>query len=212
MRKLLVAMPTQTKVFVETVDCLMKLKDRLQRDGIVHEIKFLDGTLTHIARDRLAKHAVNNEFTEVLWIDSDMVFAPEIYEDLSCHGKDIVCGTFISRHSPYVSCIFSKLYPPERVTDFGEDLFRVAGCGFGCVWMKTQVLKDVLLNNNGQCFLPDPQLGEDVAFCKRAIGSGYDIWCDPTVRIGHIGNVTIWPEDGNRMRGDIQGLEGKKIE
>ena len=212
MRKLLVAMPTQTKVFVETVDCLMKLKDKLQRDGVLHEIKFLDGTLPHIARDRLAKHAVNNEFTEVLWIDSDMVFAPEIYEDLSLHGKDIVCGTFISRHSPYVSCIFSKLYPPERITDFGEDLFRVAGCGFGCVWMKTQVLKDVLLNNNGQCFIPDPMLGEDLAFCKRASGSGYDIWCDPTVRIGHIGNVTIWPEDGNRMRGDIQGLEGKKIE
>ena len=210
--KLLIAIPSFDTMRVEFVRSLMGLMAKLNADGIYYEVKILDGTLVHVARDRLAKHAVNNEFTEVLWIDADMVFAPEIYEDLSMHGKDMVCGTFISRHSPYVSCLFKTLIPPERVTEYGDDLFQVAGCGFGCVWMKTQVLKDVLLNNDGQCFIPDPKLGEDLAFCQRARSSGYHIWCDPTVRIGHVGHVTIWPEDGDRMRGDIQGLNGKRIE
>lgn len=211
-KKLLIAIPSFDTMRVETVRSLMALTEKLHADGVWHEVKILDGTLVHIARDRLAKHAVNNGFTEVLWLDADMVFSPEIYEDLSMHGKDIVCGTFISRHSPYVSCIFSKLLPPERITDFGSDLFRVAGCGFGCIWMKTEVLSAVLNNENGQCFIPDPKLGEDLAFCMRARKSGFEIWCDPTVRIGHIGHVTIWPEDGARMRGEIQGLDGKKIE
>ena len=211
-RKLLIAIPSYGEMRVEFVKSLIDLMARLNEQNIWYEVKIIDGTLVYIARDRLAKHAVNNEFTEVLWIDDDMVFGPDVWEDLSMSGKDMVCGNFISRHSPYVSCVFSSLYPPERVTEFGYDIFRVAGCGFGCVWMKTEVLKDVLINNNGKCFLPDPKLGEDVAFCQRARASGYEIWCDPTVRIGHVGNVAIWPEDGTRMRGDIQGLEGKKIE
>ena len=78
--------------------------------------------------------------------------------------------------------------------------------------MKTQVLKDVLINNNGQAFIPDPKLGEDLAFCQRARASGSQIWCDPTVRIGHVAKIVIWPEDGSRMRGEIQGLDGKKVE
>ena len=211
-RKLLIAIPSFDTMRVEFVRSLMGLCEKLHSDGVWFEVKILDGTLVYIARDRLAKHAVNNGFTEILWLDADMVFAPEIYEDLTVHGKDMVCGTFISRHSPYVSCIFNVLYPPERVTDFGSDLFRVAGCGFACVWMKAQIAKDVMLNTNGKCFLPDEKLGEDLAFCQRARAAGYEIWCDPTVRIGHVGSVTIWPEDGSRMRGDIQGLEGKKIE
>jgi hypothetical protein len=211
-RKLLIAIPSYETMRVEFSRSLMALETRLNELKVWYEVKIIDGTLVHIARDRLATHAVNNEFTEVLWIDSDMVFSPEIYEDLSEHGKDFVCGNFISRHHPYVSCIFSKLLPPERIYDFGAgDLMRVAGCGFGCVWMKAQVLRDVLMNENGQAFIPDPKLGEDLAFCMRAKKAGYEIWCDPTARVGHVASVVIWPEDGQRMRGEIQGLDGKTI-
>ena len=211
-RKLLIAIPSFDTMRVEFVRSLMGLTEKLHAEGVWHEVKILDGTLVHIARDRLAKHAVNNEFTEVLWLDADMVFAPEIYEDLAMNGKDMICGSFISRHSPYVSCLFKSLLPAERITEWGSDPFRVAGCGFGCVLMKTQVLKDVLERHDGRCFIPDDKLGEDLAFCLRANRCGYQIWCDPTVRIGHVGHIVIWPEDGDRMRGDIQGLEGKKVE
>lgn len=211
-RKLLIAIPSFDTMRVEFVRSLMALCQKLHDDDVWFEVKILEGTLVHIARDRLAKHAVNNEFTEVLWLDADMVFGPEIYEDLATHGKDMVCGMFISRHYPYVSCMFSKLFPPERINEYGSDPFRVAGCGFGCVLMKAHVLENVLNTNNGNCFIPDPKLGEDLAFCQRARACGYEIWCDPTVRIGHVGYITIWPEDGNRMRGEIQELDGKKIE
>ena len=211
-RKLLIAIPSFDTMRVEFVRSLMGLTEKLHAEGVWHEVKILDGTLVHIARDRLAKHAVNNEFTEVLWLDADMVFAPKIYEDLAMNGKDMICGSFISRHSPYVSCLFKSLLPAERITEWGSDPFHVAGCGFGCVLMKTQVLKDVLERHDGRCFIPDDKLGEDLAFCLRANRCGYQIWCDPTVRIGHVGHIVIWPEDGDRMRGDIQGLEGKKVE
>lgn len=210
--KLLIAIPSFDTMRAEFVRSLMLLTEKLHEDGIHFEIKILTGTLVHVARDRLAQHAVNNDFSHVLWIDSDMVFDRYVFEDLLMTGKDMVCGLFISRHSPYLSCVFSKLYPAERISEYPNDIFKVAGCGFGCVLMKAQILKDVMLSNDGKCFVPEQKLGEDLAFCQRAAGCGYEIWCEPTVRVGHVGSLVIWPEDGARLRGEIQGMDGRKLE
>jgi hypothetical protein len=209
--KLLIAIPSRETMRVEFVQSLMGLMRRLDQDGIAYEVNIQTGTLVYCVRDGLARHAVNNRFDQVLWVDSDMVFSPGIYDDLATGGYDIACGLFISRHSPFMSCLFSCLTPSERITDYPFEAFEVAGCGFGCVLMKTQVLADVMHSNNGMCFLPEPKLGEDLAFCRRAAGCGYRIFCEPTARVGHVGSMTIWPEDAERLLGNIQGLEGKKL-
>ena len=211
--KLLIAIPNYDAMRPEFVRSLIELTEQLRADRVQYEIKIITGTLVHIARDRLAQHGVNNGFDEVLFVDDDMVFDRYLYEDLKMCGKDIVCGWFISRHDPYVSCLFKNLDPVERKTDVTPDeAFRVKACGFGAVLVKAQALKDVMLNNGGQCFIPTPKLGEDVAFCQRAEALGYEIWCEPTARVGHVGTIVIWPEDGDRLRGNIQGLEGKKLD
>lgn len=215
MTRLLIAVPCYEQMRVEFAKSLLGLVAQLHADGIEHEVKIIAGSLVHIARDRLARHAVNNGFSHVLWIDSDMVFSPSIAEDLLDTGKAMVCGRFISRHSPYLQVIFKSI-ERNRVerymeADIPDDTFRIAGCGFGCVLMRTEILRDVLQNNHGQAFLPTPELGEDLAFCERAVGAGYEIWCEPTARVGHVGAVTIWPEDARRLQGDIQGLDGKEL-
>ena len=210
--RLLIAVPCLDlidELFVESLDAL---KEQLHTDGISFETKYIPGSLVYAARDKLAKHAVNNHFDEVLWIDSDMVFNRHLYEDLHVHGKDMICANFISRHNPYVTCVFSSVEPVDRITELPDEPFQVAACGFGCVLMKAQILKDVLVTHDGQAFLPKAKTGEDVAFCQRATDCGYQIWCDPLTRVGHVGKVVIWPEDGPRLRGEIQGLDGKKIE
>lgn len=210
-RKLLIAIPSYDTMRAEFVQSLMALTARLHRDRIEHEVKIITGTLVYIARDHLARHAVNQGYTEVLWLDSDMVFSENILEDLSDAGGDIVCGLFISRHNPYLNVLFSCLDPAERITDIPDDRFEISGCGFGCVWMKVEVLQTVMERNGGKCFLPETRLGEDLAFCRRAGAAGYRIYCEPTARVGHTGAVTIWPEDGERLRGEIMNMEGKKL-
>ena len=210
--KLLIAVPCYESMRVETARSLFDLVGWLHEHQVDHEVKFISGTLVHGARDKLAKHAVNNFFDEVLWIDADMVFDRHLYEDLKMCGADMVCGLFISRHDPYVSCVFRSIDPVERITEYPDEAFPVEACGFGAVLMKAQILKDVMVNNGGRCFVPEKNLGEDVAFCKRARDQGYTIMCEPTARVGHVGAVIIWPEDGDRLRGNIQGLEGKKID
>lgn len=210
--KLLIAIPSYEGLQPEFVRSLTELESQLREDNVWFEIKIISGTLVHTARDRLAQHAVKHHFDEVLWIDDDMVFDCHLYEDLKMCGKDMVCGLFVSRHFPYVSCLFRSLMPVERISVYPDEAFKVAGCGFGCVLMKTQILADVMNNNGGKCFVPDQKLGEDVAFCQRATKLGYEIWCEPTARVGHVGRIVIWPEDVERLQGNIQGLDGKPIE
>jgi len=34
--------------------------------------------------------------------------------------------------------------------------------------------------------------GEDVSFCLDAIEAGFEIWCDPKIRVGHEKTRIIW--------------------
>lgn len=65
-----------------------------------------------------------------------------------------------------------------------------AGCGFGCVLVKTDVLFEVQAAF-GTMFNPFLGIGEDLAFCWRARHLGYDIWLDPSIECGHVGYSVI---------------------
>ena len=69
--------------------------------------------------------------------------------------------------------------------------FTVDYTGFGWVLIK----KGVFENLEYPWFAPKMQVfesgavqdmcGEDVSFCLDAIEKGYEIWCDPRIRVGH---------------------------
>lgn len=215
-RRLMIAVPCYDTMRAEFVQSLTGLMTKLNAERASYDVKIISGTVVHMARDNLAKHAVKNGFSHVLWLDSDMVFEDTILDDLTISGKtdQIICGRFISRHNPFLPTIFMRLDPSVIRLDedhIPDDTFRICACGFACVLTPVQALADVLNGNGGQAFLPMGNASEDIAFCKRAAGAGYEIWCEPTARVGHVGAVTIWPEDGKRFRGEIQGLEGKTL-
>ena len=194
--RLLIAVPCMDYVHVDFMKSLIKLTTHLQREGIAHHVETVAGTLVYFARNSLACKAVNENYTHILFLDSDMVFDEMIVETLCFSGKDFVCGAFQSRRRPYNSCIFKSLKPLERVTEYGAAPFRVAGCGMACTMISTEILKQVQ-GKYGNCFDPDRfdgvSFGEDLAFCWRANTVGAEIWCEPTARVGHIAHVPIWP-------------------
>ena len=78
-----------------------------------------------------------------------------------------------------------------KVEDFGTEPFRVDGCGFAAVLTTTSILKAVT-DRFGPCFRPTDKYGEDLAFCDRVKQLGREIWCDPTVRPGHIAHIPMY--------------------
>lgn len=196
--KLLIAIPTLDYIHTEFVKSLLALQRQIRCD---YEVCIISGTLVYRARDALAKKAIEEDFTHVLWLDSDMVFQETLLEDLMWPEKEFVSGVYQARRKGYDSCMFDvldwidgELKTVSHVQDYPADTFEIAGCGFGCVLMETKILKNVL-ERYGTCFTPLHNVGEDVAFCVRAREIGYKIYCEPSAVCGHIGHITIYPED-----------------
>lgn len=194
--RLLIAVPCMDYVHADFMKSLLSLTGHLSREGINHHVEIVAGTLVYLARDKLACKAINEGFTHLLFLDSDMVFDENIVETLAFCGKDFVCGAFQARRPPYGKCVYSNLEPLTKVERWGMEPFRVKGCGMACTIIGAEVLKEVQ-SKHGSCFSPETingvKFGEDLAFCWRANKIGAEIWCEPTARCGHIAHVPIWP-------------------
>ena len=194
--RLLIAVPCMDYVHVDFMKSLVGLTQHLQREGIAYHTEIVAGSLIYFARNRLACKAINEGYTHMLFIDSDMIFDESIVETLMFSGKDFVCGAFQSRRPPYGACVYTKMQPQERVEDYGMTPFRVDGCGMAMTLISTEILKEVQ-ERYGKCYDPETiegvRFGEDLAFCWRAKQLGKEIWCEPTARVGHIAHIPIWP-------------------
>lgn len=205
--KLLVAVPCMDTVPVPFLRSLVRLAQKLTADGIEHEIAIESGTLVYMARDRLAGKAVNQGFTHVLWLDSDMVFEPEIVEDLQFCGKDFVSGIAHGRRKPFVSCLFKDIDLNRlslwKLDEYPHEAFEIAGCGMACCLMTADIIKRVMIQY-GTAFNPMPQYGEDLSFCKRVAALGIKMYAEPSVRLGHIAHIAIYPDDTPRYQDELQ--------
>lgn len=206
--RLLIGIPTLDFVHVEFMRCLTDLLMHLKDNGIDFDVDIESGTLVYLARERIVNKAIDGQYTHVLWFDSDMVFNPEVLDDLLFSGKPFVSGIYHARRKGYASCIFQSIEVGNdiRFEEYPHELFKIAGCGFGCVLTTTELLSSVRLHYS-TCFTPMPMLGEDLAFCKRATDLGYTLWCEPTVVCGHIGHITIYPEDHEAWKKTISNYE-----
>lgn len=175
----------------------------LQRAGDTM-IGFEVGSLVYNARNNLARQAIKSEADWVLWLDSDMVFEPDLLKKMLkvCEENDIdfLTGLCFRRKPPYTPCLFDRLDKMEHgasyttIMSVPEGRFKVGGCGFAGVLMSTDVLLSVAARFGGRMFDPLEGFGEDVSFCWRARQCGYEIWCDSDIELGHIGNMVVTRE------------------
>ena len=193
--KILIAVPCMDTVAAGFAESLANLR---KGDGC--EVMLLQSSLVYDSRNTLSGYAIDKGFDAVLWIDSDMIFPPDLLEKLSADiesGKDIVSGLCFCRRFPYAPVVLKKLELDggtpvcDPYMDYPEgELFEIAGCGFGVVMTRTEVLRKVA-EKYRTLFNPLPDFGEDFSFCIRARECGYRMWCDPTVSIGHVGYITV---------------------
>lgn len=160
-------------------------------------ISFIIGSLIYESRNNFCKQALKTKADYVLWLDSDMVFESDVMERMHRHmedGKDIVSGLYFRRRAPFTPVLYKELggngsyveYP-----DYPKDsVFEIGGCGFGCVMLKREVIEAVAFDS-GNWFEPCDGYGEDLSFCVRAKRAGFKIWCDSTIKCGHVGQLII---------------------
>ena len=207
MSKILIAVPCMDQVPAPFAQSLAMIR---KPDCDEVACAFQMGSLIYTSRNNLAMQAFQSEFDYVFWLDSDMVFSQDILirmkKTLEENHFDFLTGLYFRRVPPFTPVLFDKLEIDENDIctwtdwkDVPEGLFKVGGCGFGAVLIKTDVLWDVQCeygDMNGDVpklamFNPITNMGEDLSFCWRARQCGYDIWCDPSVVLGHVGYTVI---------------------
>lgn len=199
--RLLIAIPCGDMVRYEFAESLSKLELQLFEDGIDFDVKWQAGSLIYDARDMLAITAIEEGFTHILWLDSDMVFSRDLFNILYAEmktGKPFVSGMYRSRRSPYAFALFSKVNTGQRVLTPPSEPFEIEACGFGCVLIETEAVKEVR-SRYGTCFLPDLTAGEDVAFCNRYRKLGHKIYAVPDARASHISYVQLRCDDPQNL-------------
>jgi hypothetical protein len=189
--KVLIAVPALDTMPTQTAYSMLNLKrDCPSRYSFIVRANCAD------ARNMLAREAIESGADRVLWIDSDMVFDEYLMTRLNMDldmaaGWDMVCGLYFKRELPTTPVIYKDINAQTgTATPYmnypRDEMFFIAGCGFGAVMMTTELLKCV----GDYPFTPLPHLSEDLSFCKRATDAGARIACDSRIKVGHVGVIT----------------------
>lgn len=187
------SMDTLPALFCQSLAMLQRAGDTV--------VGFEMGSLVYNARNNLARQAIKAEADWVLWLDSDMVFEPNLLQKMLSvcteNNIDFLTALCFRRKPPYTPCLFDRLDRVDNGASYTalmsvpDGRFRVGGCGFAGVLLSTDVLMSVAAKFNGRMFDPFEGFGEDVAFCWRARQCGYEIWCDSDIEMGHVGQCIV---------------------
>ena len=212
--KTMIAIPCMDSVRTQFMTSLMSMR----RVGDI-QLSVVAQSLIYDARNELSINAITSECDRVLWLDSDMRFDSDLLErlmrDIDDYDMDAVTGLYFQRSLPTKPIIYSeitvndtpdenlqRIHVQEMLQYPRDQLFRVAGFGFGCVLMKTDLLKAVW-EKYGPPFTPVSGIGEDLSFCWRANQLSKLLFCDSSIKAGHIGmieyNERTWD---SQRRGD----------
>lgn len=160
------------------------------------EIRTLPRSITHEARNALAKMAVDEGFTHLMMIDSDHIFEKDLVHTLLLYKKDIIGVRAYRRDAPHYPCIFvknKKIDEKDAMTyvdahDMG--LMVTDTVGFGAILISTEVLKKMTYP-----YFYFTKSGEDFNFCRDARELGFKIHVDTDIEIGHVSFKIIRRQD-----------------
>ncbi len=151
------------------------------RDGIVHE--FLKG-----------------DCQKLFFIDQDQTWSVDDFTRLLALSTkyDVIGAVYPAKREPLT--YYANLFPESKVEEYG--LLKVRGMGLGFTIIDRKVLEKLTAkafkiyhqhfghglasifrvdNHEGQ------YRGEDIAFFSDVRDLGFDVWLDPDIDIGHIG-------------------------
>lgn len=183
--------------FAQSLINVIRHCDKIWEPGSV-KLQIVEGSL--VEENRIALLALA-EGDWLLMLDTDMTFPHDIAETLDKHiqdGKDLVSGLYflgyeqVSMSPALYSPQTTDRTPAVRYADYPKDsVFEIGGCGGGCMMIGKKIIDDFKENNQvnesfRRMWKMGVHVGEDLSFCYRVRDKGYKLWCDSTVKAGHL--------------------------
>jgi len=199
MRKVMIGTPSYDgKVDVFFADSLINtVRLAMIKEIELHPVYIAYDALVQRARNDLVQMAIDGEFDDLIFIDSDIQFDPNWIFTLLDHDADVVGGTY-PKKSDMASFPVKAL--PEGVTVQENGLAEVEGLGTGFLRISSKAFKAVSeistsYTNDGKSakMVFDVQIvdgdlvSEDNIFCRKWRELGGKIYLDTSMTCAHIG-------------------------
>jgi len=197
-KKILIAIPTAKYIEVETFKSIYDLDIP---ENVETTFQYFFGYNIDQIRNLIANWAIH--FDYLLSVDSDIVLPKDCLTKMLNHDKDIVSGVYIQRKlGEHTIEIYERTSggvlnaPIERFQPPG--LYEIAGCGFGCVLVKSEVIRKMKYPYffYKSALKMEDTVSEDVYFCLKAEELGFKLFVDSSIICDHIGS-TVYRVDPN---------------
>jgi len=165
-------------VRTQTVGTLVSLFKAHPTMGFILE----SSVLIHDNRNKIVEKALEGDYTHLFFVDSDMVFKPDVLDKFVAADKDIIGAMYNRRCGKLNETVVDTRYD----NGLPNKPFRNFNAGTGCLLIKMDVFKRV----------PKPWFffgteqnpkGEDIYFTEKARGLGVEVWIYPGLDIKHTG-------------------------
>jgi hypothetical protein len=177
----------------------------------------------HKSRNNAFREAQNVNADYLLMVDCDMQFPADALQRLINLDKDVASGMYFKRNWPHYPLAYNWTGDKKdwhgNISDVPKVPFKIDAVGTGFILISKKVLDfwtPEVYRDHGKPFSPiqydddngGELAGEDTSFCMRCKDLGFEIWVDPTFRLGHIGtqisNTEHW-EMGKQQLLESQG-------
>jgi hypothetical protein len=209
-RSLFIALPAYDfKVSLKLAISLAQFAQQAQQHGISIQIGSICGcSVVSRARNLLAQDMLDSDCTDLMFIDADINFeAADLFRLMAWTSdpkKGIVAG--IPRTRSTTKTYIGTLDRDEdgQLTMNGMGLVRAKRVATAFMMVRRDVFEtldtahpewryyDERSERTVPCMFDfmlteEGYIGEDYLFCDRAREHGFDIWVDPTIKLGHMG-------------------------
>lgn len=180
----------------ETATSLVSNLINLAQRDLAPNLLFQIGGYVDVNRNKIVEEAIKQGTTHLMFVDSDMVFPDDGIFRLLERDKDIIGGNYNVRLDPtspdFSGPTVKMLENGKPVSmlkkDFPTELFECYAVPTGFMMIKTSVFKKLKTPYfKAYQDAKGEHHTEDIEFCKQARQKGFKIFCDPTIKIGHIG-------------------------
>jgi hypothetical protein len=198
-KTILIAIPTNKNIEAATFKSIFDLK---VPKGYKTHFQYFYGYQIDQIRNLIAEWGKNHDY--LFCVDSDIVLPDDTLLKMVGWDRDVVSGLYIQR-IPGTHTI--EIYeengyggvsniPWDNIKDH-IGIKEIAACGFGCVLIKSEVLRAMEYPHFVYRSALDHAhtFSEDVYFCQKAREAGFKIWADTTILCEHVGSFSFKVQD-----------------
>lgn len=186
--RIAIGLPSTGNIRIETAIALISLVNETKKNhkNVEFAYLYIVGSYIHENREIITLNAQKEDATHLMFIDTDMLFPNNGIVRLLERDKDIIGADYNKRQIP-----LEKIGKYDIHKYKNHEPFECEGLGMGFMLIKMSVFDK--LARPWYFFKPGnadvDMMGEDFYFCEKAREKGINVYCDPELRIKHIGTM-----------------------